>query len=105
AGPATKESPFTYIGFWVYRWASSARTRIAAAAPSLTPEQSKTPSCPAINGAFWIVSFGTSLRNWARGLRAPLAWFFQAMRVITSLSASAETPYFFAYAGAGRLNI
>jgi hypothetical protein len=34
------------------------------------------------------------LRNWARELCAPLRWFFQAMRVITSFSSSGGTPYF-----------
>ena len=46
-------------------------TMIAAAEPSLTPEQSKMPSGPAMSGAHAMVSFETSLRNWARGLSAP----------------------------------
>ena len=54
---------------------------MAAAEPSDTPEQSKTPSTPAMGGELAMVSMDTSLRNWARGLRAPLQWFFQAMRV------------------------
>jgi len=44
---------------------------IAAAEPSLTPEQSKIPSGPATSGEQAIVSLGTSLRNCARGFRAP----------------------------------
>ena len=69
---------------------------IAAADPSLTPEQSKMPSGPATNGLHEMVSLGTSLRNWARGFKAPLRWFFQAMRVITAFISSASTPYFLA---------
>jgi hypothetical protein len=45
---------------------------IAAAEPSLTPEQSKIPRGPATSGLQAIVSLATSLRNCARGLRAPL---------------------------------
>ena len=52
------------------------------------------PSSPATRGDLEIVSIGTSLRNWARGLRAPLWWFFQAMRVMTSFITSVSTPYF-----------
>ena len=78
---------------------------IAAAEPSLTPEQSKMPSRPATSGEHAMVSFGTSLRNCARGLRAPFLWFFHAMRVSTSFSSASSTPYFLAYAGASRLNI
>src|SRR5258708_29953072 len=44
---------------------------MAAAEPSLTPEQSKIPSAPATSGEHAIVSLDTSLRNCARGLRAP----------------------------------
>src|SRR5262245_47480187 len=73
---------------------------MAAAEPSLTPEQSKIPRGPATSGEHEIVSFGTSLRNWARGLRAPLRWFFHAMRVRTSFISASSTPYFLAYAGA-----
>ena len=80
----------------MYRWASSARTTIAAAEPSETPEQSKMPSGPATSGELAIVSLETSLRNWARGLSAPFLWFFQAMRVSTSFSSAGSTPYFFA---------
>ena len=43
-----------------------------------------------------MVSLGTSLRNWARGLSAPFLWFFHAMRVMTSLSWASSTPYFLA---------
>ena len=42
-----------------------------------------------------MVSMETSLRNWARGLSAPLRWFFHEMRASTSLSSSSLTPYFF----------
>ena len=80
----------------MYWWASSARTMIAAAEPSDTPEQSKMPSWPATSGEHAIVSFGTSLRNWARGLSAPFLWFFQAMRVRTSFISASSTPYFLA---------
>src|SRR5438876_10921794 len=78
---------------------------MAAAEPSLTPEQSKMPSGPATSGEHAIVSFGTSLRNCARGLRAPFLWFFQAIRVSTSLRSASSSPYFLAYAGASRLNV
>ena len=68
----------------------------AAAEPSLTPEQSKIPSGPATRGEQAMVSFGTSLRNCALGLRAPLRWFFHAMRVRTSFISASSTPYFLA---------
>ena len=55
-------------------------------------------------GEHAIVSLATSLRNWARGLSAPLRWFFHAIRVSTSLNSSASTPYFLQYAGPSRLN-
>src|SRR5205085_11231319 len=102
-GPATNESAFTYSGLSVYRCASSARTMIAAAEPSLTPEQSKMPSGPAISGALQMVSLETDLRNCARGFLAPFSWFFHAMRVRTSFISSGSTPYFLAYAGARKL--
>ena len=66
---------------------------MAAAEPSDTPEQSKMPSIPATSGDLEIVSFGTSLRNWARGFFAPFWWFFQAILVSTSLSSAGSTPY------------
>ena len=62
------------------------------------------PSGPATSGLQLIVSFDTSLRNCARELSAPFLWFFHAMRVSTSFSSVASTPYFLAYAGASRLN-
>ncbi len=65
---------------------------MAAADPSDTPEQSKMPSMPAIDGALAIVSGDTSLRNCARGLRAPLKWFFQAMWVSAFFSSASSTP-------------
>ena len=68
----------------MYRWASSARQMMAAAAPSLTPLQSNTPSSPATSGDLAMVSMETSFWNWARGLRAPFWWFFQAIRLRTS---------------------
>ena len=69
---------------------------MAAAEPSATPEQSKTPRLPATSGEAQIVSLATALRNWASGFLAPFWWFFQAMRVMTSFSSSASTPYFLA---------
>src|SRR5438067_2201194 len=92
------------MGLSVYRWASSARTTTAAAEPSETPEQSKMPSWPAMIGEQAMVSFGTSRRNWARGLSDPFLWFFHAMRVSTSFISSGSTPYFFEYAGASSEN-
>src|ERR1700716_1457470 len=77
---------------------------IAAAEPSLTPEQSKMPRGPAMSGEQEIVSFATSLRNCARGLSAPFLWFFHAMRVRTSFISASSTPYFLAYAGARNEN-
>src|SRR3954463_14952773 len=76
----------------------------AAAEPSDTPEQSKMPSGPAMSGLLQMVSFETSLRNCARGLRAPLKWFFHAMRVRTFFISASSTPYFLAYAGASNEN-
>ena len=43
-----------------------------------------------------MVSIETSLRNCARGFTAPLRWFFQAMRVMTSFISSGSTPYLWA---------
>src|SRR5262247_1021087 len=93
------------IGFFEYLCASSARQRIAAAEPSLTPEQSKIPSIPATDGDLQIASIGTSLRNCAFGFFAPFLWFFHAMRASTFFSVSSSTPYFFAYAGARSENV
>src|SRR5262245_25112780 len=93
------------IGFFEYLCASSARQRMAAAAPSLTPEQSKTPSMPATGGEPQMVSIGTSLRNCAFGFLAPLRWFFHAMRASTCLSCVSSTPYLLAYAGASSENV
>src|SRR5436309_6701852 len=95
------------IGCFEYLCASSARQRIAAAEPSLTPEQSKMPSMPATGGDLQMVSIGTSLRNWAFGFFAPFLWFFHAMRARTCLSVPSSTPYFLAYAGAkiGRAHV
>src|SRR5436305_3486583 len=104
-GPAANDSAFTYSGLSVYFDASSARTMIADAEPSETPEQSKMPSCPAMSGDAQMTSFGTSLRNCARGLRAPLKWFFHAIRVRTSFISSSDTSYFLRYAGASSENI
>src|SRR5215831_5836950 len=67
------------MGFLQYLCASSARTTIAAAEPSETPEQSMMPSGSAIFGELRIASIGTSLRNCALGFLAPFLWFFQAM--------------------------
>jgi hypothetical protein len=47
-----------------------------------------------------MTSFDTSARNCARGFRAPLKWFFHAMRVRTSFISSFDTPNFSRYAGA-----
>src|SRR5262245_13462435 len=93
------------MGFFEYLCASSARQRIAAAEPSLTPEQSKMPSMPATGADFVMVSIGTSLRNCAFGFLAPFLWFFQAMRARTCFSSASSTPYFLAYAGASRENV
>ena len=82
------------IGLSVYRWASSARTTMAAAAPSATPAQSNTPRGPATRGEAQMVSVVTALRNWALGLRAPFWWFFQEIRARTWVSSSSPTPYF-----------
>src|SRR4051812_33994537 len=73
---------------------------IAAALPSATPAQSNTDSEPATAGIEQSCSTDISLRNWARELRAPLEWFFEAMRARTVRISSSVTPYFLAYAGA-----
>ncbi len=82
------------IGSLRYLCASSARTTIAAAEPSDTPEQSMIPSGSATFGELLIASIGTSFWYCALGLRAPLRWFFQAIRDSTSLPLSASRPYF-----------
>ncbi len=94
-----------YRGLSVYFSASSARTTIAAAEPSATPEQSKTRSVPAMSGALQIVSIVTGLRNCARSLTEPFWWFFHEMRASTSRISSSLTPYFAPYAGAHIANI
>ena len=68
----------------------------AAAEPSLTPEQSKMPRAPATSGEHAMTSLATSFLNCARGFSAPFLWFFQAMRVMTSLSCASSIPYFLA---------
>ena len=65
---------------------------MAAAAPSATPAQSNTERQPATSGMARICSTDISRRNCARGLRAPLWWFFDAMRASTALSSSIGTP-------------
>src|SRR6266403_5601239 len=92
------------MGFLQYLCASSARTTIAAAEPSDTPEQSMIPSGSAILGEFLIVSSDTSFWNCALGFFAPFLWFFHAIRVRTSLPLSASSPYFLKYAGASSEN-
>jgi hypothetical protein len=82
------------MGCFVYLCASSARTTIAAAEPSATPEQSITPSGSATFGELRIVSIGTSFRNCAFGFLAPFRWFFHAIRARTSLPLSFSRPYF-----------
>ena len=67
---------------------------MAAAAPSATPAQSKTPRLPARRGDASTASLVISRRNWARGLRAPLWWFFTAMEASTSPMVASSTPYF-----------
>ena len=103
--PATNDSAFTYRGLSVYLWASSARQTMAAAEPSATPAQSMTDSWPATAAILQIASTSISRRYMARGLRAPLWWFFDAIRATVRRSSSLSTPYFSAYAGNTRLNI
>src|SRR5262245_53343266 len=81
------------IGCFEYLCASSARQRMAAADPSLTPEQSKMPSMPATGADFVMVSIGTSLRNCAFGFLAPFLWFFHAMRASTCFSSLLAPAY------------
>ena len=69
---------------------------MAAADPSLTPEQSNTPSSPATSGALEMVSMEISFWNWALGLRAPFWWFLKAIRLITSFIWTLSTPYLWA---------
>ena len=71
AGPATNDSALTYSGLSQYVGASSTRQMMAAADPSLTPLQSKTPSSPATKGALAMVSMETSFWNCALGLSTP----------------------------------
>ena len=71
-------------------------TTTAAALPSATPAQSKTPNPPATGGDAQIVSGLTSRRNWARGLRAPLKWFLLAMWARAWRISSSPTPNFLA---------
>src|SRR5579872_436002 len=97
--PATTDIPLMKSGLSVYRAASSARTTMAAAAPSATPAQSNTDSFPATAAILQMSSAEVSLRNWARGLRAPLRWFFSAIFATTIRNSSTSTPYFFEYAG------
>ena len=77
---------------------------MAAAEPSETPLQSKTPKSPATNGALAMVSIETSFWNCARGLRAPFWWFLKAIRLMTSFIWSRSTPYLWAYDGARKEN-
>jgi hypothetical protein len=65
---------------------------IAAAEPSETPQQSNRPSGSATIGAFSTVSMSISLRRWARGFLAPLAWLFTDTCEIARLSRSASMP-------------
>src|SRR3989339_251412 len=71
---------------------------IAQAEPSLTPQQSNSPSGEAMIGAAQICSIETALRKWAFGLRTPLAWLFIETWAIARFMSSSETRYFAAYA-------
>jgi hypothetical protein len=53
-------------------------------------------SMPATGVMVTICSTLTGLRNCARGLSAPLAWFLDAIRASTSRSSVLSTPYFLA---------
>src|SRR5262249_60112140 len=52
---------------------------------------------PATFGDRSIASLVTSLRNWARGFRAPLWWFFHARCVSVARRSSSVTPYLLQY--------
>ena len=73
--------------------ARSARVMTAAAAPSLTPQQSKSPSGQAIIGALTACSSVISRWKWALGLSEPLWWFLTAICPRSSLPASYSRPY------------
>ena len=103
--PETSERAFINSGLSVYSYALSAGTTMAAAAPSATPAQSKTLSCPATAAISQIASALISRRNCARGFLAPLKWFFSAIFATTIRSSPSSTPYFLAYAGRTRLYI
>ena len=49
---------------------------MAQAAPSLTPQQSNSPSGCEMIGAAQTWSIETAFRRWALGLSAPFAWLF-----------------------------
>ncbi len=51
---------------------------MAAAAPSVVGQQSRSPKGHAMIGAFSTCSTVISLRRWALSFLAPLAWFFTA---------------------------
>src|SRR5882757_11122226 len=102
--PATRDSPLTYIRVSVYSSARSAGTISAQAAPSDTPEQSKTPSRPATLTALSIASRDTGERYCALGFREPLSWFFHATWVMASRISSGCTPCLAQYAGSSSEN-
>ena len=72
---------------------------IAAAEPSETPLQSKTPSSPATSGDLEIVSMETSLRNWARGLTRAVAVVLPGDPGEDLLHLVGSTPYLCAVGG------
>ncbi|MNG08104.1 hypothetical protein D3C84_914400 [compost metagenome] len=65
---------------------------IAAAAPSLTPQQSKRPNGSAIIGALRICSMLTRLRICALGLSMPFSWLFQETCASARLRSSFDVP-------------
>ena len=83
----------TYTGSALKFLAMSARQTMAAAAPSLTPQQSNNPRGQAIMGALRICSTETSLRRWALGFLAPLAWLLAETMARISLPSSGDRPY------------
>jgi hypothetical protein len=66
---------------------------IAAAAPSLTPQQSNRPSGSAIIGASRICAIVTAFCRCALGLSVPFWWLFHETWPMARLRSWREMPY------------
>ena len=86
---------FTVTGFFIpMSRAFSTVVTMAQAAPSLTPQQSKSPRGCAIMGAAMTWSILTRFRKWALGFMAPFSWLFTETWAMARLRSCYAIPCF-----------